>query len=89
MPEQSLTSAKRNEPIAAPGDGASRRSSRARLDQTAALLAPIALIGALALAGGGFSDRMAASAGLNAPDGLRPTEAAVLDLLREAGKTAA
>jgi O-antigen ligase len=54
MPEQSLTSARRNEPIAAPGDGASRRSSRARLDQTAALLAPVALIGALALAGGGF-----------------------------------
>jgi O-antigen ligase len=42
-----------------PGDGASRRSSRARLDQTAALLAPVALIGGLALAGGGFdvSDR--------------------------------
>jgi O-antigen ligase len=38
----------------APGDGASRRSWRARLDQTAALLAPVALIGALALAGGGF-----------------------------------
>jgi O-antigen ligase len=54
MPEQSLTSARRDEPIAAPGDGASRRSSRARLDQTAALLAPVALIGALALAGGGF-----------------------------------
>src|SRR6478672_10837082 len=54
MPEQSLTSARRGEPIAAPGDGASRRSSRARLDQTAALLAPVALIGALALTGGGF-----------------------------------
>jgi O-antigen ligase len=54
MPEQSLTSARKGEPIAAPGDGASRRSSRARLDQTAALLAPVALIGALALAGGGF-----------------------------------
>ncbi len=38
----------------APGDGASRRSSRARLDQTAALLAPVALIVGLALAGGGF-----------------------------------
>src|SRR4051794_13759790 len=54
MPEQSLTSARKGGPIAAPGDGASRRSSRARLDQTAALLAPVALIGALALAGGGF-----------------------------------
>lgn len=54
MPEQSLTSAKKGGPIAAPGDGASRRSSRARLDQTAALLAPVALIGGLALAGGGF-----------------------------------
>lgn len=54
MPEQSLTSARKGEPIAAPGDGASRRSSRARLDQTAALLAPVALIGGLALAGGGF-----------------------------------
>jgi O-antigen ligase len=38
----------------APGDGASRSSWRARLDQTAALLAPVVLIGALALAGGGF-----------------------------------
>jgi O-antigen ligase len=54
MPEQSLTSARRGEPIAAPGDGASRRSSRARLEQTAALLAPVALIVGLALAGGGF-----------------------------------
>jgi O-antigen ligase len=54
MPEQSLTSVGRDEPIAAPGDGASQRSSRARLDQTAALLAPVALIGGLALAGGGF-----------------------------------
>jgi O-antigen ligase len=38
----------------APGDGAFGSSWRARLDQTAALLAPVALIGALALAGGGF-----------------------------------
>src|SRR5918996_1457254 len=44
--------------IARPGGGASH-SSRARLDQTAALIAPIALIVGLALAGGGFdvSDR--------------------------------
>src|SRR3954454_14897356 len=54
MPEQSLTSARREGPIAAPGDGASRRSSRARLEQTAALLSPVALIVGLALAGGGF-----------------------------------
>ena len=46
-------------PAAGPGDGASRESWRARLEQTAALLAPVALIVGLALAGGGFdvSDR--------------------------------
>ncbi len=55
MPEQSLTSTQTG-----PGreqgldDGASRRSSPARLDQSAALLAPVALIVGLALAGGGF-----------------------------------
>ncbi len=55
MPEQSLTPAeRRSSPHLGHGDGASRRSSRGRLDQTAALLAPIALIGGLALAGGGF-----------------------------------
>jgi O-antigen ligase len=53
--EQSLTSTQRQVgPISGPDDGASRRSSRARLEQTAALLAPVALIGGLALAGGGF-----------------------------------
>ena len=53
--EQSLTSTRRQAgPSSGPEDGASRRSSRARLEQTAALLAPIALIGGLALAGGGF-----------------------------------
>ena len=60
MPEQSLTSTEgRNDPVAGPGDGASRRSWRARLEQSAALLAPVALIGGLAVAGGGFdvSDR--------------------------------
>ena len=58
--ERPLTSTRRQEgPGLGPGDGASRRASRARLDQTAALLAPVALIVALALAGGGFdvSDR--------------------------------
>jgi O-antigen ligase len=59
MPEQSLTSAQAGERAAGPGDGASRRAWRARLEQTAAFLAPIALILGLALAGGGFdvSDR--------------------------------
>lgn len=60
MPEQSLTRAeRRGGPRLGPGDGASRNSWRARLDQSAAFLAPIALIGGLALAGGGFdvSDR--------------------------------
>jgi O-antigen ligase len=53
--EQALTSTKRlGGPHLGPDDGASRRSSRARLDQTAALLAPVALIVGLALAGGGF-----------------------------------
>jgi O-antigen ligase len=51
--EQSLTSVRRvGGPLAGPGDAS--RSSRARLDQTAALIAPIALIVGLALAGGGF-----------------------------------
>jgi O-antigen ligase len=60
MPEQSLTPAKRRGgPDLGQGDGASQKSWRARLDQTAALLAPVVLIGGLALAGGGFdvSDR--------------------------------
>lgn len=53
--ERSLTSTQREGgPVLSPGDGASQRSSRGRLDQTAALLAPVALIGGLALAGGGF-----------------------------------
>ena len=52
--EQALTRAqKASGPSCGPGGGASR-SSRARLDQTAALLAPVALIVGLALAGGGF-----------------------------------
>jgi O-antigen ligase len=49
-----------------PRDGASRRSSRARLDQTAALLAPLALIVGLALAGGGFDVTGRHIAGLGA-----------------------
>ncbi len=48
------------------GDGASRSSWRARLDQSAALLAPVALIGGLALAGGGFDVSSRHIAGLAA-----------------------
>src|SRR4051794_30671572 len=58
--ERPLTSTQRQGgPISGPGEGASRRSSAARLDQRAALFAPIALIVGLAVAGGGFdvSDR--------------------------------
>ncbi len=52
--EPSATQTRRQSgPRGGPEGGASR-SSRARLDQTAALLAPIALIVGLALAGGGF-----------------------------------
>ncbi len=50
--EQTLTEA-RIGPSSEPSGGASR-ASRSRLDQTAALIAPIALIVGLALAGGGF-----------------------------------
>jgi len=49
-----------------PGGGASRSSSAGRLDQTAALLAPVALIGGLALAGGGFDVTARHIAGLAA-----------------------
>lgn len=48
------------------GDDASRSSWRARLDQSAALLAPVALIGGLALAGGGFDVSSRHIAGLAA-----------------------
>ena len=52
--EQTLTGARgQSGPSSGPGDGASR-ASRPRLDQTAALIAPVALIVGLALAGGGF-----------------------------------
>ena len=52
--EQTLTGARRQgDPSSGSGGGASR-ASRPRLDQTAALIAPIALIVGLALAGGGF-----------------------------------
>jgi O-antigen ligase len=65
--KQSLTSTQIGRgPDLEPGDGASRRSSRARLDQTAALLAPIALIVGLALAGGGFDVSSRHIAGLAA-----------------------
>ncbi len=49
-----------------PSDDASRKSWRARLDQLAALLAPVALIGGLALAGGGFDVSSRHIAGLAA-----------------------
>ncbi len=48
------------------GDSASRGSWRARLDQSAALLAPVALIVGLALAGGGFDVSSRHIAGLAA-----------------------
>jgi O-antigen ligase/polysaccharide polymerase Wzy-like membrane protein len=52
--EQALTEARKlSGPSGGPNGGVSE-SWRARLDQTAALIAPIALIGALALAGGGY-----------------------------------
>src|SRR5689334_1903614 len=57
---------RRRGPDAGPGADASRRSSRARVEQTAALLAPAALIGGLALAGGGFDVSSRHIAGLAA-----------------------
>src|SRR5260370_26752478 len=52
--EQALTQARRRiGPRNGPGDGASH-ASRARLEESAALIAPLALIVGLALAGGGF-----------------------------------
>lgn len=52
--EQTLTEARgQSGPGSGPSGGASR-ASRPRLDQTAALIAPVALIVGLALAGGGF-----------------------------------
>jgi O-antigen ligase len=53
--EQALTEArKRSGPSYGPGDGG-HLAFRARLEESAAFLGPIALIGALALTGGGFS----------------------------------
>jgi O-antigen ligase len=56
LQEQSLTTRQgRTEPgVRAGGNGGASRSSRARLDQSAAFFAPIALLVGLALAGGGF-----------------------------------
>src|SRR5262245_42334131 len=52
--EQALTAARRRVgPSHGPGGGGSN-SWRARLEESAALIAPLALIGGLALAGGGF-----------------------------------
>ena len=88
--EQSLTSAqRRGGPGLGPNDGASRRSSRGRLDQTAALLAPVALIVGLGPCRGRFRcERSAHSrpgrvAGRRRPAGLR------CGLDREAGETPA
>ncbi len=65
--EQSLTPTQTGRgPALGPGDGASRHSSRARLDQTAALLAPSALIVGMAVAGGGFDVSSRHIAGLGA-----------------------
>src|ERR1700742_4898499 len=53
--EQALTEARRRSgPSYGPGGGG-HLAFRARLEESAAFLAPIALIGALALTGGGFS----------------------------------
>jgi O-antigen ligase len=65
--EQPLTSARRqDDPRSGPGGGASRNSSAGRLDQTAALLAPVVLTVGLALAGGGFDVSARHVAGLGA-----------------------
>jgi O-antigen ligase len=63
--EQALTSQRKRSPSARPGEGASH-AFRGRLDQTAALIAPIALIVGLALAGGGFDVSARHVAGLGA-----------------------
>ena len=53
--EQALTGARRQSgPSFGQRDSGASQASGARLDQLAALLAPVALIGGLALAGGGF-----------------------------------
>ena len=53
--EQSLTEARRRSGPSYGPDGGGHLAFRRRLEQSAAFLAPIVLIGALALAGGGFS----------------------------------
>lgn len=63
--EQTLTAQRERGPAPGPGIGASR-AFRGRLDQTAALLAPIVLLVGLALAGGGFGVSARHIAGLGA-----------------------
>jgi len=63
--EQTLTAQRERGPATGPGIGASR-AFRRRLDQIAALLAPIVLLVGLALAGGGFGVSARHIAGLGA-----------------------
>jgi O-antigen ligase len=63
--EQTLTAERERGPATGPEIGASR-ASRRRLDQIAALLAPIVLLVGLALAGGGFGVSARHIAGLGA-----------------------
>lgn len=63
--EQTLTAQRKRGPASGPGIGASR-AFWGRLDQTAALLAPIVLLVGLALAGGGFGVSARHIAGLGA-----------------------
>jgi len=65
MPTEQTLTAQRGDPAFGSGSGASR-ASRGRLDQTAALLAPVALVVGLALAGGGFGVSARHIAGLGA-----------------------
>jgi O-antigen ligase len=53
MPEQTLTTQRRRDPSSSLGGGESL-AFRGRLDQLAALIAPVVLVVGLALAGGGF-----------------------------------
>jgi O-antigen ligase len=53
--EQALTEARRRSGPSYGPDGGGHLAFRARLEESAAFLAPVALIGALALTGGGFS----------------------------------
>lgn len=65
MPTEALTTQRRRGPRSGPGGGGSL-ASPGRLDQTAALIAPVVLIVGLALAGGGFDVSSRHIAGLGA-----------------------